>query len=299
MRYSKEWQTVVKRLGRWIDMENNYKTMDLNFMESVWWVFHELYEKNMVYRGFKVMPYSTGCTTPLSNFEANMAYKDVSDPAVYVAFPIVGEENVAFVAWTTTPWTLPSNLALCVNPNLEYVHIFGTWVSFYCYLVLNFVQIRVARGSLSCSQKDSGICTRSLRRTWKSRRGSLVRSWRASPTFHSSIILKRFGYSPWVIVLFFLRRKSAGLSKSLWMGSLLQRVVLVLCTARQLLVRTITVYALQLELFKEERSLCALWMPMEDSLLKLQSMLANTSRYGLTVVRAHLLIQCRMPIKTS
>jgi len=122
-RYTKEWETTITRLGRWIDFENDYKTMDASFMESVWWVFSQLFEKDLVYQGFKVMPYSTGCATPLSNFEAGLNYKDVHDPAVVVSFPIVGEENVSFVAWTTTPWTLPSNLALCVHPELEYVQI--------------------------------------------------------------------------------------------------------------------------------------------------------------------------------
>mmetsp|Transcript_27550 Transcript_27550/g.57862 ORF Transcript_27550/g.57862 Transcript_27550/m.57862 type:complete len:1176 (+) Transcript_27550:83-3610(+) len=123
-RYTKEWESTVTRLGRWIDFENDYKTMDLSFMESVWWVFSQLWEKDMVYQGFKVMPYSTGCSTVLSNSEASSNYKNVSDPAVVVAFPIVGDENmkgVSLIAWTTTPWTLPSNLALCVNPKLEYV----------------------------------------------------------------------------------------------------------------------------------------------------------------------------------
>ena len=122
-RYTKEWESTVTRLGRWIDFENDYKTMDPSFMESVWWVFSQLYEKGLVYQGYKVMPYSTACGTPLSNFEAGLNYKDVRDPAVVVSFPIVGEENVSFVAWTTTPWTLPSNLALCVNPEMEYVQI--------------------------------------------------------------------------------------------------------------------------------------------------------------------------------
>lgn len=102
MRYSSEWERIVTRLGRWIDFKNDYKTMDIKFMESVWWVFKSIHEKEegMVYRGFKVceytcsaranevltsllqvMPYSTGCTTPLSNFEANLAYKEVDDPA--------------------------------------------------------------------------------------------------------------------------------------------------------------------------------------------------------------------------
>jgi len=125
-RYTKEWESTVTRLGRWIDFENDYKTMDLSFMESVWWVFSQLWEKDMVYQGFKVMPYSTGCSTVLSNSEASSNYKDVSDPAVVVAFPIIGDadfEGVSFIAWTTTPWTLPSNLALCVNPKIEYIQI--------------------------------------------------------------------------------------------------------------------------------------------------------------------------------
>jgi isoleucyl-tRNA synthetase len=122
-RYTKEWESTITRLGRWIDFENDYKTMDPSFMESVWWVFSELYKKNLVYQGYKVMPYSTACGTPLSNFEAGLNYKDVRDPAVVVSFPLVEDANVSFVAWTTTPWTLPSNLALCVHPTMEYVQL--------------------------------------------------------------------------------------------------------------------------------------------------------------------------------
>ena len=80
MRYSKEWEQIVSRLGRWIDFENDYKTMEPWYMESIWWVFKQLFEKGLVYRGFRVMPYSTACATPLSNFEANMEYKEVQDP---------------------------------------------------------------------------------------------------------------------------------------------------------------------------------------------------------------------------
>ncbi|PKA47897.1 Valine--tRNA ligase [Apostasia shenzhenica] len=110
--YVKEWEEVVTRTGRWIDFRNDYKTMDHNFMEG------------LVYRGFKVMPYSTGCKTPLSNFETGLNYKNVADPAIMVSFPIVGDpDNTALVAWTTTPWTLPSNLALCVNSNFQYVKV--------------------------------------------------------------------------------------------------------------------------------------------------------------------------------
>ncbi|XVF08373.1 hypothetical protein REPUB_Repub06bG0221000 [Reevesia pubescens] len=123
-RYVEEWETIITRTGRWIDFKNDYKTMDLKFMETVWWVFAQLYEKGLVYKGLKVMPYSTGCKTPVANFEADEVYKLVPDPEIMVAFPVVGDpDNAAFVAWTTTPWTLPSNLALCVNSNFVYVKV--------------------------------------------------------------------------------------------------------------------------------------------------------------------------------
>lgn len=122
-RYTAEWEKTVTRLGRWIDFKNDYRTMDPQYMESVWWVFKTVFDKGLIYRGYKVMPYSCSCSTPLSNFEAGLNYKDVSDPAATVTFPLISDPDVAFVAWTTTPWTLPSNLALCVNPTLEYVKI--------------------------------------------------------------------------------------------------------------------------------------------------------------------------------
>ncbi|KAM6502057.1 tRNA synthetases class I (I, L, M and V) domain containing protein [Amanita muscaria] len=123
MRYASEWRSTVERMGRWIDFDNDYKTLNTTFMESVWWGFSELYKKGMVYKGTRVMPYSTGCTTPLSNFEAGLAYKDVNDPAVTVAFPLVDDPSTSLLAWTTTPWTLPSNLALCAHPDFIYVKI--------------------------------------------------------------------------------------------------------------------------------------------------------------------------------
>ncbi|XP_059712151.1 isoleucine--tRNA ligase, cytoplasmic isoform X2 [Haemorhous mexicanus] len=123
MRYAKEWEFSVTRLGRWIDFENDYKTLYPEFMESVWWVFKQLYDKGLVYRGVKVMPFSTACNTPLSNFESHQNYKDVQDPSVTVSFPLEEDPDVSLVAWTTTPWTLPSNLALCVNPELQYVKL--------------------------------------------------------------------------------------------------------------------------------------------------------------------------------
>ncbi|KAF9603367.1 hypothetical protein IFM89_035612 [Coptis chinensis] len=123
-RYVGEWEKTVRRMGRWIDFDNGYKTMDLKYMESCWWVFAQLFKKGLVYKGFKVMPYSTGCKTPLSNFEASENYKDVPDPEIMVSFPIIDDpDNASLVAWTTTPWTLPSNLCLCVNANFVYVKV--------------------------------------------------------------------------------------------------------------------------------------------------------------------------------
>uniref|UniRef100_A0A674E8S6 Isoleucine--tRNA ligase, cytoplasmic n=1 Tax=Salmo trutta TaxID=8032 RepID=A0A674E8S6_SALTR len=123
MRYANEWENSVTRMGRWIDFKNDYKTLYPWFMETVWWVFRQLYDKGLVYRGVKVMPFSTACNTPLSNFESNQNYKDVQDPSVIVNFPLLEDENVCLIAWTTTPWTLPSNLALCVNSELQYVKV--------------------------------------------------------------------------------------------------------------------------------------------------------------------------------
>lgn len=119
LKYFNDWKRIVARTGRWVDFDNSYKTMDFSFMESVWWVFKQLYEKNLVYRGVKVMPYSTGCKTTLSNSESGLNYNQVNDPCITVSFE-VENKDFELVAWTTTPWTLPSNLALAVNPNLVY-----------------------------------------------------------------------------------------------------------------------------------------------------------------------------------
>lgn len=130
MRYAKEWEEIIGRMGRWIDFKNDYKTLYPWYMESIWWVFKQIFTKGLVYQGVKVMPYSTACTTALSNFESGQNYKEVVDPAVVVSFPIIGKskmekpkECIELLAWTTTPWTLPSNLSLCVNPDMIYVKI--------------------------------------------------------------------------------------------------------------------------------------------------------------------------------
>jgi len=127
LRYVGEWRSVVTRMGRWIDFDDDYKTMDLAFMESVWWVFKELWKAGRIYRAHRIVPYSYKLSTPLSNLEASANYQDVQDPALTVRFRLLdaaarfGDGPDAFIlAWTTTPWTLPGNLALCVGPEIEY-----------------------------------------------------------------------------------------------------------------------------------------------------------------------------------
>lgn len=123
LRYTEEWKQTVWRMGRWVDFNATYHTMDLSFMESVWWVFGELYKQGLVYEGFKVMPFSAKLGTPLSNFEANLNYKEVDDPSLTLILPLVEEKDTSLLIWTTTPWTLPSNLAVMASPSLEYVKI--------------------------------------------------------------------------------------------------------------------------------------------------------------------------------
>lgn len=121
---SSEWEDVVDRIGRWVDFKGAYKTMDKDYMESVWWAFKELYEKGKIYEGEKVLMYCTLDGTPLSKAEVTMdagAYQDVTDPSVYVKFKLEGGSTL--LAWTTTPWTLPANTALAVNEKLDYVEV--------------------------------------------------------------------------------------------------------------------------------------------------------------------------------
>jgi isoleucyl-tRNA synthetase len=121
-RYTTEWRKTITRIGRWVDFDNDYKTMDPSFMESVWWVMKQLWEKDLVYKGVKVVPFSTALGTVLSNFEAGSNYQDVQDPAITVLFKLK-DEDAYMSAWTTTPWTLPSNLGLCVNKKITYVKV--------------------------------------------------------------------------------------------------------------------------------------------------------------------------------
>ena len=117
-----EWETIVDRIGRWVEFKNAYKTMDKGYMESVWWAFSELFKKGLIYEDVRISLYCPRCSTPLSNFEIAMdnSYEMDSDPSVYVKIKIKGEENTYFLVWTTTPWTLLANVALAVSKDIRY-----------------------------------------------------------------------------------------------------------------------------------------------------------------------------------
>ena len=123
LRYTREWERVVNRMGRWVDFERGYHTMDIGYMESIWWVFRQLWDQDLIYEGHRILPYCPRCSTPLSNFEANQGYEEVDDPAITVRFQDAENPSLYYLAWTTTPWTLPSNMGLAVGPEIDYVRI--------------------------------------------------------------------------------------------------------------------------------------------------------------------------------
>jgi len=134
LKYVGEWRKTVTRMGRWVDFDNDYKTMNPDFMETIWWVFKQLWDQGRVYRSHRIMPYSWKLSTPLSNFEAGSNYKDVQDPTVTVRVKVIGipgdsglsgifGSDIYLLIWTTTPWTLPENLAICAGANIDYVAV--------------------------------------------------------------------------------------------------------------------------------------------------------------------------------
>ncbi len=123
LRYDSEWKKIIPRIGRWVDMDESYRTMDPEYTESIWWAFETLYDKNLIYEGYKSMHICPRCETTLAASEVSMGYKDITDIAVTVKFELTDEPNTYFLAWTTTPWTLPGNVALAVNPEFEYVKV--------------------------------------------------------------------------------------------------------------------------------------------------------------------------------
>ncbi|MDO8663554.1 MAG: class I tRNA ligase family protein, partial [Candidatus Wildermuthbacteria bacterium] len=122
-KYKEEWERLTERIGFWLDTKNPYITYDTKYIESVWWILKEVWKKNLLFQGFKVVPYCPRCGTSLSSHEVAQGYKKIKEPAIFVKFPIQNPEfkNTSLLIWTTTPWTLPGNVAVAINPKFTYV----------------------------------------------------------------------------------------------------------------------------------------------------------------------------------
>lgn len=123
LRYADDWRRIIPRMGRFVDMDDDYKTMDTSYTESVWWSFKTLFDKGLIYEGYKSMHLCPRCGTTLANFEVAQGYKDIEDISVYVKLPLEGEQNTSLLVWTTTPWTLPGNTAAAVHNDIAYVKV--------------------------------------------------------------------------------------------------------------------------------------------------------------------------------
>ncbi len=123
LKYKSDWDSLTKKMGYWVDLDKPYITFDNNYIESVWWLVKELHKKDLLYKGHKIQWYSPGSGTVLSSHEVSLGYKEIIDPSVYVFVKILGLKNTFIVVWTTTPWTLPSNVAIAINPEIDYALI--------------------------------------------------------------------------------------------------------------------------------------------------------------------------------
>jgi isoleucyl-tRNA synthetase len=122
-KYKTEWEEMTKEMGYWVDLEHPYVTFHNDYIESIWWALQQYFNRGLIYKGYKIQPYCPRCETPLSSHEVSLGYKDVKDPSVYIKLKVKGEENTYFLVWTTTPWTLISNVAIAVHPEVDYVKV--------------------------------------------------------------------------------------------------------------------------------------------------------------------------------
>ena len=120
-RYVREWEALTDRIGFWVDLEKSYVTLRNEYIESIWWILKQLWERDFIYQGYKVVPYCPRCGTPLSDHEVALGYRETEDPSIYVKFPVKDAPGTYFLVWTTTPWTLPGNVALAVKDDVDYV----------------------------------------------------------------------------------------------------------------------------------------------------------------------------------
>ncbi len=169
LRFTQEWETIVKRMGRWVDFENDYKTMDATFMESVWWVFRQLWDKGLIYEDYRVQPVSPALGTSLSNFEVaqgpqekdpdtgKVGHRRRQDPSITIRFALEDEPGAFLWAWTTTPWTLPSNLALAVHPEVEYAKVKVMDTGEVAYIEPGLLTDYQARGRVGATEEIARI----------------------------------------------------------------------------------------------------------------------------------------------
>ena len=122
-KYKTEWEELTKIMGYWVDLQHPYVTFDNQYIESIWWALKQYFDRGFIYKGYKIQPYCPRCETPLSSHEVSLGYKDVKDPSVYIKLKVKGEENTYFLVWTTPPWTLISNVALAVHPEVDYIRV--------------------------------------------------------------------------------------------------------------------------------------------------------------------------------
>jgi len=123
MRYIGDWEKMTERMGFWVNLDEAYYTLDNSYIESVWYLLKTIWDKGLIYRGYKVVPYDPRIGATLSSHEVALGYREVDDPSIYVRFKVEGEDNTSFLVWTTTPWTLPANLLLAVHPDVDYVYV--------------------------------------------------------------------------------------------------------------------------------------------------------------------------------
>lgn len=155
--YVKDWNELTRRIGYWINLDDAYVTCTNEYIESVWWSLKKFFDEGYIYKGFKIQPYCTRCETPLSSHELSLGYEDVKDPSIYVAIKVKGQEETYFLVWTTTPWTLISNVALAVNPDTNYVKVrlFDQYNKPY-YLILAEARLSVLPSNYEIVGKYSG-----------------------------------------------------------------------------------------------------------------------------------------------
>ncbi|MBM2840397.1 MAG: ileS, partial [Bacteroidetes bacterium] len=122
-KYKTEWEAMTEQMGYWVDMTKPYITFENEYIESVWWALKRYFDEGMIYKGYKIQPYCPRCETPLSSHEVSLGYEDVKDPSVYVKMKLKNQPDTSFLVWTTTPWTLISNVALAVAPDVDYVKV--------------------------------------------------------------------------------------------------------------------------------------------------------------------------------